>query len=478
MCPLPLSAHCSSLPRVRLHIAVILLCTGLMACDDNSDPTPVQEAFAAASHSMTAGAAVAFRFPASGGLARLYRLPNLEEVTWRFELGRRRAVQMVGFVSDDDLIYALAEREDDTALDLIALDLVAGRARTIDTSVTTAAIGPTGTAYVFRPDGTVGEVEHRTTEIWADTLQFPALGVWGAARGKLLTLLETDTSRELVLLARGQDPIRHELPNGELAVSNWARLVAVVVDSGVVTIDPTDPESHRFVAITPRPRLATFSTSGHQIYVAGEQNLVVIDRFQNMVGDSLSMPGRISAMRVGPLGRRMLAYSEDEGIIWVVDLSELAVAASLTGSWEADLPAIATDGTILMRRAGALVAHAGDDFAEAGVGSADGDDLWMVAQWDPRRPALELARDSTQSERETDRSIFVQISSSRNAAWAQALADELSRAGMPATVLPADSTDELYRVVMGPYSTREEAESSARRLGRPFFIREIERSIP
>jgi hypothetical protein len=458
---------------------VSLLLAGLFACTGDPGPNPVEEAFASANNSMEAGAAVAFRFPASGGLARLYRLPNLQEVTWLFELGPRRAVQMVGFVSDDDLIYALAEREDDTALDLIALDLVAGRARTIDTSVTTAAIGPTGVAYVFRPDGTVGEVDHRTIEIWPDTLQHPALALWGEARGRLMMLLETETSRELVLLARGQTAVRHSLPEGELAVSRWARLVAIVVDSGLVTIDPTDPASARFVAITPRPRLVTFSTSGHQIYVvSGEQDLVIVDRFQHSLGRSLQLPGRISAVRVGPLGSRLLACSADEEIVWVVDLTQMELEASLTGSWEDDLPAIAPDGTILMRRAGSLVAHAGEALEEAGVSNAGDDDLWMVAQWDPRRPALELARDSTLTEEGTDRTIFVQVSASFNAAWAQAMADELSRAGMPATVLPADSTDELYRVVMGPYSTREEAEAIARRLDRPFFIRETNRPVP
>ena len=111
--------------------------------------------------------------------------------------------------------------------------------------------------------------------------------------------------------------------------------------------------------------------------------------------------------------------------------------------------------------------------------SNEGDrDLWLVAQWDPRRPGLELARDSTLAGDETSRTIYVQISSSHNAAWAQAMAEELSRAGMPTTVLPADSIDGFFRVVMGPYSTREEAEASARRLNRPFFIRELDTSIP
>lgn len=458
---------------------ILLLAAGLCACDDDSGPNPVQQAFSAANNSMVAGAAVAFRFPESGGLARLYRLPNLEEVTWRFELGRRHAVQLVGFVGDDDLIYALVEREDDTTNDLIALDLVAGRTRTIDSGVTAAAIGPTGIAYVFHPDGTLGQVQHRTIDIWPDTLLQTASGMWGAARGRVLLLIETETTRELVLLNRGHDPVRHQLPDGELAVSQWGRLAAVVVDSGVITIDPTDPTSTRFTAVNPSPRLATFSTSGHQLFVvAGEQKLLSLDRFQRVVVDSLNMPGSISAFRVGPLGRRLMAYSADEGVVWVVDLALMQVVASLPGSWEDDLPSIAPDGTVLMRRGGTLVAHAGDDLSEAGVSSAGSGDLWMVTQWDPRRPALELARDSIQGTGESGRSFFAQFSSSRNAAWAQALAEELSLAGMPTTVIPPDSTDDLYRVVIGPYTTREEAESSARRLGRPFFIREIQRSIP
>ena len=85
----------SSLPRVKVHYAVFLLLAGLLACSGDPGQNPVEEAFAASSNAMTAGTAVAFRFPASGGLARLYRLPNLEEVTWRFDLGPRRPVRMI-----------------------------------------------------------------------------------------------------------------------------------------------------------------------------------------------------------------------------------------------------------------------------------------------------------------------------------------------------------------------------------------------
>ena len=49
-------------------------------------------------------------------------------------------------------------------------------------------------------------------------------------------------------------------------------------------------------------------------------------------------------------------------------------------------------------------------------------------------------------------------------------ADDLTRAGLAARVLPPQHTDDGYRVVLGPYATREQAEAIGRRLGRPFWI--------
>jgi cell division septation protein DedD len=66
--------------------------------------------------------------------------------------------------------------------------------------------------------------------------------------------------------------------------------------------------------------------------------------------------------------------------------------------------------------------------------------------------------------------IFVQVSSTSNAQWAEGLASDLRQAGMRATVLPPATADEMYRVVLGPYATREEAETTGRKLGMPYWI--------
>jgi len=67
-------------------------------------------------------------------------------------------------------------------------------------------------------------------------------------------------------------------------------------------------------------------------------------------------------------------------------------------------------------------------------------------------------------------SVYLQVSSSQNPAWADELADKLRAAGLPASVLAPTRGDEAHRVVLGPYATREQAEETGRKIGMPSFI--------
>jgi cell division septation protein DedD len=66
--------------------------------------------------------------------------------------------------------------------------------------------------------------------------------------------------------------------------------------------------------------------------------------------------------------------------------------------------------------------------------------------------------------------VYLQISSSQNPAWARELARQLVSAGYPALVRDPSAAEDGYRVVLGPYSSREVAEQAGRQLGRPFFV--------
>jgi cell division protein FtsN len=66
--------------------------------------------------------------------------------------------------------------------------------------------------------------------------------------------------------------------------------------------------------------------------------------------------------------------------------------------------------------------------------------------------------------------LYVQVSTSQNEAWSTQMAQQLSRAGLAARVLPPKGPDDGYRVVVGPYESRDQAEAIGRKLGRPFWI--------
>ena len=64
----------------------------------------------------------------------------------------------------------------------------------------------------------------------------------------------------------------------------------------------------------------------------------------------------------------------------------------------------------------------------------------------------------------------MQVSSTSNQPWADKLARDLVVAGLRATVLAPVGPDEMFRVVIGPYASRDEAEETGRKLGMPYWI--------
>jgi len=439
-----------------------------VACGD-VDPSsnPVREALAARPIAAGGGSSVAFRFPTGNqGSTKLYRLPDLEEVAWRFESGGGHIAAVVGFAGDEDLAYSLSADND-----LIALDLATGRARVVDSLVAMAAVGPTGTPHFIRLDGTTASIERRALRRWNtvfDTLAFPTQ-IWGGVRQRLISLFDDGNGRSLRVDADGQASIVQPIPAGELAMALWGDIAAVATDSGIVVIDPADPESRGFAPIPGASHIA-FSPPGHRMYVVTGNRLLTLERFDLIVIDSLDLPGPVETIRFDRLGLLLMLRPLGADSAWIVDIVRSEITGAVQTEWSDDLPLIAYDGSLLTRWDGSIWATAANAIGEPA--KADGDsDRWMAAAWDPRRPALELAAETQETVDLTPgQLLFVQVSSTHNADWAVEFAQNLRRAGVDASVLPRDPGEALYRVVLGPYPSREEAEGTAQKLGLPFWI--------
>jgi hypothetical protein len=413
---------------------------------------------------------VAIRLPAKGGTPQLYRLPRLTQVDGVIRGKLPPIERFVGLDPESEFLFVTTGKHE-----LLALDLGGGRVDTVATNVSHAALGPDGTLYAVDAQRHVVSLSRRTRFAWPQALTAIPRDLFGSTDQRLVGVIPQD--RLLVAAADQPATVRPIAAGGDVAATRWGDLVAVASDSGVTFYDPVGRRDPAFVHLADAPRALAFSPSGHRIYVARRNapGLAVIDRYDRREVDGIALPGPVAALRLDPLGRWLLARPTIGDSAWIVDLPIKQHTGIVPTEWQPDLPAISPDGMLIFRRGTDVVSMRPDSLTEVGRVQRGAADLWVLTTWLPRgvpapsaTGAAVAAAESTGASPEGP--LYVQVSTSQNPEWSGHLADDLTRAGLAARVLPPQHPDDGYRVVLGPYSTREQAEATGRRLGRPFWI--------
>jgi len=357
--------------------------------------------------------------------------------------------------------------------EILSYDLDGGRTDTVATDIQLSTLGPDGTLYAVDSKRRVTTLSRRVRLTWPHPLDGDPLDLFGATNERLVATVG-GAHPGLVVAAADQPQSTRPLPaEGDVAASRWGDLVAVASDSGVTLLDPLGRRDASFVEIADHPRALVFSPSGHRIYVGsrGGLGLRVIDRYGLREIDGVALPTPAAALRLDPLGQWLLARPTIGDTVWVVNLPIKELVGGFPTSWLGDLPTISPDGSLLLRRGEDVVTVRPDSLTESGRVTGGATDLWVAAGWAPRGAATPTAAAIAASDSApAEGPLYVQVSVSRNATWSQQMAEELTRAGLAAKVLPPASVDEGYRVVLGPYTTREQAEGIGKKLGRPFWI--------
>jgi hypothetical protein len=393
----------------------------------------------------------------------------MEEFNWRFENPDLVANEIVGFAEDEGHVYIHTPDSQ-----LIALELATGRQRMVDSAIVIAAFGPTGQAYTIRANGTVGAVNDRRVSEWPDTLAAIPTDVWGTTGGRLVALEPSGAGRTVNLLADGQSESMDLLPDGHTAAAAWGDLIVVAADSGLVAVEPENSSARTFLRLRSRAVAVAVSPPGHRVVAATEAaELIVIDRFQFRVLARRPLPRMVTAMRYDRYGRYLLLRPADADSVWIVDIASpsdsLRIRAA-SASWDRDLPVVTPNGTALVRSDQDVVAIDPDTGSELGRVTDGADGRWLVVRWDPRRPTLQMLAEQSRAASPAGDLFFVQVSATYNEAWAADLATNLRQAGLDAQVLTPTPGDDRYRVVLGPYPTRSEADELGRTLGQAYFI--------
>jgi hypothetical protein len=424
------------------------------------------------------------RLPANGGIAQIYRDPSLAESGWKSQGALSPVRRVLGADLDQNVVYAFGAKNE-----VMTLDLQTGKVRqNLLGKVRDAAIGPDGTLFTVDDSNVVTQVVHRNPIRLQGRLPSRPSDLFGTKDDRLLAV-SSGAGNAITQIGSAERAATVMLPRGDATATFWGDLVAVAADSAVILFEPQVKAKPHSIPVSGHARAVMFSPSGHRLYVARRDGpVLILNRFTGDEIGELNLPGPAGAMRADPFGRWMLVHPPAADSVWVVDLATRRLIGSFATEWSTDLPTVTDQQTLLLRHGEDVVGYdlSKRDLPRTGSVPGGAHDLWAALAWTPETgtsvPATVVATTdsttaTTSGESGKPAPVFLQVSSSQNPTWAEELAKQLSGAGLPASVLKPHAPDEGYRVVLGPYASREEAEENGRKLGRPFFIYQPDRAV-
>jgi hypothetical protein len=421
--------------------------------------------------------ATLLRVPEGGGAVRLYRVPTLEPSAWKLDEKLPPLERTLGTDPVQGFVFLLDKKRN-----VLALDLETRRLRPSLEQVRQATVGPDGALYAVDTASNVVQVVRRTPVRFRNKLQGTPSELHGTMGGMLVARLAGDKPR-LEVLGSDRPPATFPVADGRQSLSFWGDLVAVASDTAVVLYEvegDSDGDRDRLsIPVSGDAKAVMFSPSGHRIYVAtASEGLLVLDRVSGQELFEVDLPGPAVGLSGDRYGQWVLVRPAAGDSAWVVDVGKGRHVGTVAVMWDSDLPAIVSPSTLLTRRGKDVVALdlSREGFPMRGRIEGGAGDRWLPLAWHPPQEenvpmdadsaALAAAADS--AARAT--SVYLQVSSSQNPAWAEELSQKLKAAGLPASVLKPARSDEAYRVVLGPYATREQAEETGRGIGMPSFV--------
>jgi len=418
------------------------------------------------------------RFPSDGGPLEAYNPDSLTTATWS-SLPLPAVRRALGANLDERLVWAL-----DAQGNLIGVDLESRLVRKGPTGVRLGSVGPDGSLYLADATLHIVRMGRREEVKFHDPLPAAPRALYPAVNDQVVAI----TSRPARLITAGADQQAHidTIPTGEVAATTWGDLVAVANDSGVKLYETGGQRNQRSLPIDHAKRIA-FSPSGHRLYVSRDDDKIkVVDRFTLTDLEPIRLPGIPREFKLDASGRWMMVHREAGDSVWVIDLTTGKLVGSVLSEWGTDLPLVAGAGSLLVRQ--------GDDVVRIDLRQATptetarlkggGEDYWLAVFWVPpeRIPAAIAAAESASVVQDsalvTDVApaqpdsvvMYLQVSRTQNAEWAQLLMKQLKSDGYPASILDPTEPEDGFRVVVGPFAIRETADSVGRAMGRPYFV--------
>jgi len=452
--------------------------------------------------------AILLRFARTGGTARAYRWWR-DSTVWSSSQRTPAVTEALAFDALQGIAVVL-----DAARIPVRVDLRVGRV-TPATNERLRAIASADGYAVFgvRPNGEI--VRLTASAQWRYRPPAPVRSLLPLPDGSLLVLSDAPDGRVIV---RRLHPPETKVTDST-TISGLDQMVPTVVGDRVYLVAGDHVEGLRTSDLK-RSLSVTFgdvvrdiqpTPSGDRLFVAvrNSATLYVVDRYEAAVRDKITLPGAPAALRMDPDGQYLLARTEAGDSAYVVAIGTHRPIGTVETEWRSDLPLIAPDGGIALAVGPDMVivdAETKRERARVPNGAAD---LWSLVRWNGFRPRAAALDEPVRFDDENADSVVIDSLSAgpespmpavtlnpvplaaearaehRSRGWMLSFAAVLSesRARQMAAAVRVDgaaarvqSSDRngttIYRVVAGPFPTRDAAEDAGRRSGLPYWVYE------
>lgn len=487
---------------MRRFLLLALLCG---ACSDKNE---APENISPAARESRGTDHLLLRVPRAGGTGRVTVYPNLDSAVWVVDevpslariLAFDHQLGTIAFVDAKGLPGRLDLRETDVR--------TASRAKltSLSSANGTDIFGVTAKGAVTRLNPVAPD--------WNFEPPVPARGVFAQPNGDLIVAANKGAQTILWKLRPPTETVDDStvLPLSGRGVSTQVGdRVYFTVDSGLVGVKARDLSPVGAVKFASPVTALAPTPSGDRLYVAtSEREIAVVDRYSEQITARIPVPTAPSELRMDALGRYLIARYPASDSVWVIAIGTNKLIGALATEWETDLPALTPDGNIALLGA-KDVTFVNPQTLELKKTVANGaKDFWYFFAWDGFRPRARGIDDpvtfATDSTFEDSLSRAAQpplgdtsarpvvtgtdpatpgarkpASESYSVSFAALLSEEKARelsktitvGGVQAHVVATNTAGSpIYRVIMGPYPTREEAEKVGRAAGRDYWVYE------
>lgn len=490
-----LKPHC----RAVLALAPLLLACG-RSDRGNAPPSSTQSGTPAVG--ATGPQALLLRIPPRAGTPRVFNYVRADSAPiWTASDTAPRPVAILAFDHESGNVAYEDARGRPVLLELRVDDVTIHAAR----KLTGLASADGKSIYGIAANGDVFRIT--ATGSWTFKPPRPATAVFPQPGGALLVAVGSGADTKLLKLFPPETRIRDSiaLPVATRTVrTQLGDRVYLAVDSGLAVLRTRTMDWGPTVPFREPISVMASTPSGDRVFVLTEsrREIAVVDRFRDRVTARIQLPAPAGDLRVDPFGRYLLAKAAEGDSIWVAAIATTRMIGGFTGAWRPDLPFVGYDGAVAVADGDDVVFLDGATLEPRTRIRGGAADYWFSFLWDgfrPRSAALDepvrfdsvpidtsasdpmgfipgapitvpLPADSAGAR---SPGFFVSFAALMSEERARELAARITVGGEQARIVTTTREGAtIYRVVLGPFTTREDADRAGRESGQTYWVYE------